>query len=326
MRSSSQEILRFCQAGHAVSCAPHFPRRNTQHAIRNTQRAFSLVELMVAIGLLAVIMVALMMAFQQVQRAMHMGINQVDVLENGRAIMNLISRDLQEITFSGVAGGTNFYVKPLTQPKKAFNLDFEFALDDLFFLLQTNNQFISIKYTLQQEHWQSNYPVAALYRKINPPPTTNYPPVTNVLCVTTSNVLDLTSPNGIYDTNFHRVADGIVLFRVQALNTNGEPYLPMDNNEIVIYTNVPLQKQLTIDPNFPTIPTPDYPYCSFANTNLPAFIEIELGIVEPQTLKAFDARLGVDVNVAKSFLNQRAGKVHLFRQRIPVRSHYRTEL
>ncbi len=70
---------------------------------------FTLVELMVAMSLLAVIMVALMMAFQQAQRAFRLGANQVDVLENSRALSSLFSRQMQEMAASETPYGLNFY-------------------------------------------------------------------------------------------------------------------------------------------------------------------------------------------------------------------------
>src|SRR6266581_6128658 len=59
---------------------------------------FSLIEVMVAVSLLAVIIVGLLAMFYQTQRAFRSGIAQVDVLEGGRATLDLISRELQEMT------------------------------------------------------------------------------------------------------------------------------------------------------------------------------------------------------------------------------------
>ena len=53
---------------------------------------------MVAVSLLAVIIVGLLAMFYQTQRAFRSGIAQVDVLEGGRATLDLISRELQEMT------------------------------------------------------------------------------------------------------------------------------------------------------------------------------------------------------------------------------------
>lgn len=60
-----------------------------------SRRAFSLLELLVAVGLLSVIVLALYSMFDQTQKALHANIGQVDVMESGRLAMDLIVRDLE---------------------------------------------------------------------------------------------------------------------------------------------------------------------------------------------------------------------------------------
>ena len=62
------------------------------------RRAFSLIEVMVAVSLLSFIIVGLLAMFFQVQRAFRAGTAQADIMEGGRATMGLIVRDLQEMT------------------------------------------------------------------------------------------------------------------------------------------------------------------------------------------------------------------------------------
>jgi len=52
---------------------------------------------------------------------------------------------------------------------------------------------------------------------------------------------------------------------------------------------------------------------------LPGYIELELGVLEPTTLKQFQAFKDSPA-VAAAFLKKQAGKVQLFRQRIPIRT------
>ena len=66
-----------------------------RYSRRATRRAFSLLELMVAIGLLSVIVLALYSMFDQTQKALHKNIGQVDVMEAGRLAMDLIVRDIE---------------------------------------------------------------------------------------------------------------------------------------------------------------------------------------------------------------------------------------
>ena len=76
----------------------------------NFSRAFSLIEIMVAVSLLSFIIVGLLAMFFQVQRVFRAGTAQADIMEGGRATMNLIVRDLQEMTASGVDLVTNCLV------------------------------------------------------------------------------------------------------------------------------------------------------------------------------------------------------------------------
>ena len=70
--------------------------------------AFSLVEVMVAVGLLAFIIVGLLAMFYQTQRAFRSSATQTDVLEAGRAAMQIIRQDLQDMHAAGHPFVTNF--------------------------------------------------------------------------------------------------------------------------------------------------------------------------------------------------------------------------
>jgi len=68
--------------------------------------------------------------------------------------------------------------------------------------------------------------------------------------------------------------------------------------------------------------TPTYPdtvSCyAFSNNIVPAYVEVELGILEPAILKRYNS---IPDPVAKSnFLANHAGNVQLFRQRIAIRN------
>src|SRR4051795_11500139 len=74
--------------------------------------AFSLVEVMVAVGLLAFIIVGLLAMFYQTQRAFRSSATQTDVLEAGRAAMQIIRQDLQAIHAANFPEITNFFMIP----------------------------------------------------------------------------------------------------------------------------------------------------------------------------------------------------------------------
>ena len=104
-----------------------FVIRHSSFVIR---RAFSLVELMVAMALLSLIVIALMAVFSSTQTAFRAASTQSDVLEAGRNAMDLIAEDLRQAALSGggaftntPGGPVNFFVydnlntyQPLVQP------------------------------------------------------------------------------------------------------------------------------------------------------------------------------------------------------------------
>jgi hypothetical protein len=71
------------------------------------------------------------------------------------------------------------------------------------------------------------------------------------------------------------------------------------------------------------MPTPtlgEVGFYMFSNT-LPASVEIQLGLLEDHTLQRAQALPDAAPVWARSnYLAQQAGKVHLFRQRIPIRN------
>src|SRR5262245_6044945 len=71
------------------------------------QAAFSLIEIMVVMGLLTVIILGLMMMFNQTKKAFTAGMTQVDVLENGRTVTEMIARELSQIVPNGMHGRSN---------------------------------------------------------------------------------------------------------------------------------------------------------------------------------------------------------------------------
>ena len=73
------------------------------------RRAFSLLELMVSVAILAIIIVGLLAMFNQVHRAFRSGTAQVDVMEGGRAASGVIVRELQELAATPLPNGINLF-------------------------------------------------------------------------------------------------------------------------------------------------------------------------------------------------------------------------
>ena len=88
---------------------------------RRAPAAFTLIEILVAVGLLSVIVLGLLAAFNQTQRAFRSSLTQTDLLEAGRAVADMMVRDVEQMTPSQlpdqwrnnrVFRATNFLVEP----------------------------------------------------------------------------------------------------------------------------------------------------------------------------------------------------------------------
>jgi len=95
-----------------------------------------------------------------------------------------------------------------------------------------------------------------------------------------------------FNTSFNRIVDGIIHFQVRAFDQNGQE-----------------------NTNRPTL---SYPLDNSSTNALPHYLELELGILEPQTLE--QARAIGNAAALQAFLERQAGKVHIFRQQIPIRA------
>lgn len=294
--------------------------------------AFSLIEIMVAVSLLTVIILGLLLMFNQTQQAFQVGTTQTDVLEAGRATMELMRSDLAQM-MPTKSDATNFYVAnrddsiagrglamlPFLPPQTAGKVRTN-VLQEFFFLTRANQDWSGIGYVV------SNYAQVNADRVSDGPfsaiPTvgTLYRYETNAFTpgaisgpveqfwATTIDVLRK-EPNIRGQTNLHRVLDGVVHFRVVPCNLDGTPMLPT------------LPNSLSDPPNdvFYAIPdrAGDYPVILRSNA-VPGYIDLELGILEPRVLAQY--RAIPDSTARYQFLKRQAGRMHLFRQRIPIAS------
>jgi prepilin-type N-terminal cleavage/methylation domain-containing protein len=270
--------------------------------IASRRRAFSLIEVMVAVTLLTVIIVGLLMMFNETQKAFRGSITQTDVLEAGRAASEMLAQELEQVAATHL-NATNFFVllpaAPLLQtlPGQA-GVQRMNVLDDVFFLTCVNQQWYAIGYRVDPP----GAGVGTLYRYY-----------TNVPAYWLAGAL--TNFFGTASSNLSRVADGVVHFRVRARDLDG----------VIITTNIFVtdsygRRETNIfawlAPFLP--PSGEYNY-AFRSNGLPGAVELELGILEPPVLDRFRA-LTNNTATALSFLSERAAGVHLFRQLIPIRN------
>ena len=224
------------------------------------------------------------MMFGQVQRAFRAGITQTDVLEGGRAAADMLSRELSGVIPSYI-GATNFYYGPTNITSAQLlpgggTTSRANVLERLYFLTRENQDWVGYGYRVYDP---SGLGVGELQR---------YTP-TNV------NRTPWIQPNYLApatDPTWHRVLDGVVHFQVRALNSTNEI---ARTNAVSIFSSGGI--------------------CIFRSNAVPAYVEFELGILEKRAYERFRALTNNPV-AAASYLQNQAGKVHLFRQRVPIRT------
>jgi type II secretory pathway component PulJ len=276
-------------------------------------RAFTVVELMVAISVMTLIVLVLYGLFDQTQRAMRGNVSQVDVLEGGRATMEMITRDFEELRASGVRSATNLFVQ-LTAAQTLQSLPGEgqlriSSLQECFFLTKPGRHWQQFGYVVVPERILNvAQPLGTLYRVALSNHVSNF----------TSNSL-----SGLYITNrdnmlaygtntlFQRVTDGVVHFRVRVLDARGIRHSPTNT----VSTNMTIFMQLDPISNLATERELRY---AFLEDALPAAVEVELGILDPQAVGRL--RSMPNPTMAAEFLSRQSGRLHIFHQRIPIRT------
>jgi type II secretory pathway pseudopilin PulG len=267
--------------------------------------AFSLVEVMVAVGLLAVIIVGLLAMFYQTQRAFRAGMTQVDVLESGRATIELIARELQEtaasidnvVTNVQITKFPNYVPIPMELPG---NGSVNLMIQNLSFLRRMNFHDPSGSDGWTGQSYQVSNAVAGvgtLYRLT----VTNGIQDSTVVAEGIRNADVKTAPD------FRPVADGIVHFRIWPQDSRGVTILKTNGSSIIAFNS--------IDPNnvFPDS------YWFWSNA-LPSYYDIELAVLEPKSIEQFRSRYAIDPLKASDYLQRQAGRIHFFKRRVSVRS------
>ncbi len=146
-------------------------------------RGFSMIEMMVSLGLLSLVILVLFSLFNQTTKAMRANVNQTDVMEGARSSLELVSRELESMAASGLAGAPNF-VSRLNNPNpgreflaNSANLmgpGFTPLFFDLFFLQRVDSKRVRVTGFAVRDEFDSAkssaFPVGTLYIYQDPSP------------------------------------------------------------------------------------------------------------------------------------------------------------
>ena len=296
---------------------------NSATTSNRLHRAFTLIEVLVVVALLSVIILGLVTMFSQTQRAYTLGMTQVDVLEGGRAVTEMITRDASQIFPShaprtdGTYSAFNFLSQIHITPPLMQRLELQPPLppsigertnlmQDVFFLTKENQTWTGIGYRVLDSTtglWPDGmgtlyrYQTNAYFQQDLRQLFSKYAFQYNPLNLPAVHVF-------VPSTNMTRVLENVVHFKVRAFDANGV-WIRGNSNNIVNY--------------WPLDVVPDEPNLTvFYSNAVPASIEFELGILEERT--AARARAILNATRRRDFLTNQVGKVHVFRWRVPVRN------
>jgi len=272
------------------------------------------VEILVVVVLMALIVLALMAVFSSTQTAFRASLTQTDVLEGGRSVMGLIKSDLEPMTPSFL-NETNFFPNfyaavsnSFTQPLTGSSVSRANVMEDVFFITRQNQTWKGVGYFVRSNllnsgmvgtpgvlyRFETNYSVSQFARLA---PTVNGPFAAYNL-----------ARRGVNPTNgVSRILDGVMAFKVRAFDTNGLWITTTTNyvgNVNLVATNTAYG---------------EVAWYSFYSNALPVSVEVELGVLEDRALQRVES-LGGSFQAQTNYLAQQAGKVHLFRQRFPIRN------
>jgi hypothetical protein len=279
------------------------------------------VELLLAVSITTIIIVALYSVFNHTQKALRASMGQVDVLEAGRAAMSLIVGELEQMSACYESNIVNLYVRPnpaaglFEQPLPGDNIYRTNLLDDFVFLSKQTNIWVASTYSVAfPRGGNQNNLVGTLMR---------YSVATNSPQLAISNTLQYADPpwtNFFFTNVFQPVIDGVIHLSLVPYDFQGQQLPPFDNNGVLKFrrTRLSYMPPRLNSPGLGFLPRATENRYYFISNGLPAFLELELGILEPTTYQQY--RSIPSYTAATNFLAKHAGQVHVFRQRIPIRT------
>lgn len=309
----------------------------TPRSVFRVASAFSLIEILIVVLLLSVIIIGLVAMFSQTQRAFRLGMTQVDVLESGRMATDLLVRELEQVTPTyqttrGRIGNNvmvlqpNFYAWrqdywPLIQALPGSSNSRTNLIEDLFFVYRRNQEWVGVGYFVRIYD-----PVT---RSVGMPVVGTNPQKAGVgvLYRFESSAFPLTQkiPANLFDEFFNvaftnrwlgntlpaRIIDGVAHFKLRAYDTNGFCL----TNDLPHNTNF---SKSFITKAGPSTPLGEIDRYTFFSNAVPASVELELGILEDRAWERF---VSLPDNISRyRYITNQAGRVHVFRQRVPIRN------
>jgi Tfp pilus assembly protein PilV len=281
--------------------------RNPQSAIRNYS-GLTIIEMLVSTTLLVFIVLGLTAMFVQTQRAFKTGLRQSSMSDAGRTVIEMVTRDLSQVSDAQTPGITNLFWSGFTNedtfqyqdsPANRYRTN---QLQQIFMLVHTNTQWMGIGYAVS--NWAPG--VGTLYRYSV---STNAPLLDNWLLIPFTNAVTLTTKFGAH---FDRVADGVIHLKIHAFDQFGNEYWQGLENAAATgfyQFGYPAAAHTNTLPNNGTYVVPQ--------AGLPNSIQLEVGVLAPDTFEQLRS-MPSNSPAQQLFLGRAGGNIQIFRQNIPI--------
>ena len=111
----------------------------------------------------------------------------------------------------------------------------------------------------------------------------------------------------------HRVIEGVIHFDIVPLDSHGVRWFDRVGGDRTAQGEEPVQITMR-----PSSQSSEEPVFAFFNETIPAFVDLELAVLEKEALEQF--RSMPNPQTRQEFLKRQTGKIHVFRERIPIRT------
>jgi prepilin-type N-terminal cleavage/methylation domain-containing protein len=319
---------------------------------------FSLIEVLLAVSIMTVIVFGLFSMFNQTQKALRATAKQVDILGSGRAAIEVLVEDIQAAEAPGLPLLSELTITTKELPHMLGTLErtYEYEpviqqlvdgslrtnmLQNVFFLTRSNLNWVAKGYFFSPtanfvapnntrslgfgtlfrfSSVNADLTAANIRDRYQPQRRLNHQLLGN-LWDQYNNVLNaspLEVTNQVFNLNVSPLIEGIIHFKLQPIDSDGRPMLYTTNftalNQSVnfSYPNTILEREQTGAGDILEGQT----RFRFFEDSIPAYIELELGVLDPEVLARVKSM--PNLNVARQYLQDKPGAVHLFRRMIPI--------
>ena len=357
--------MKMNQPNDSLDCGTPRRTRQAKVGLRSNM-GFSLIEVLLAVSIMTVIVFGLFSMFNQTQKALRATAKQVDILGSGRIAIEVLVEDIQAAEAPGLPllseltttttqlphmQGTlerAYQYEPVVQRlvDKSFRTN---LLQNVFFLTRSNLNWVAKGYFFSptanfvapSDTRSLGFGTLFRFSSVNVDSTASniqdrYQPQRrlnhrllgnfwdNYNTVLNANPLETT--NLVFNLSVSPLIEGVIHFKMQPIDSNGRPMLYYTNftalNETVnfSYPNTILEREQTGKGDILEGQT----RFRFFEDAIPAYIELELGVLDPEVLARVKSMPNLDV--ARQYLQDKPGAVHLFRRMIPISTANRISL